>query len=114
MTLGAGETRTVVFAPEQFPKLRVRIRSCGGRTQMGKPHLEALRMSFRVDGKLSDESVARVGIREVTSELTDKGARLFRLNGEPVLMRGGGWSAGYVAARVAAANCKSSSRWCAT
>ena len=33
-----------------------------------------------------------MGIREITSELTDKGARLFRVNGKPVLVRGGGWS----------------------
>jgi exo-1,4-beta-D-glucosaminidase len=92
VTLDAGETRTVVFAPEQFPKLRVQHPPLWWPYQMGEPHLEPLRMSFRTDGKLSDERVAQVGIREVTSELTDKGARLFRVNGKPVLVRGGGWS----------------------
>jgi exo-1,4-beta-D-glucosaminidase len=92
VTLDAGETRTVVFAPEQFPKLRVEHPPLWWPYQMGEPHLEALRMSFQVNGKLSDERVAQVGIREVTSELTDKGARLFRVNGKPVLVRGGGWS----------------------
>jgi exo-1,4-beta-D-glucosaminidase len=92
VTLNAGETRTVVFAPEQFPKLRVEHPPLWWPYQMGEPHLEALRMSFQVNGKLSDERVAQVGIREVTSELTDKGARLFRVNGKPVLVRGGGWS----------------------
>ena len=34
----------------------------------------------------------RFGIREITSELTGTGARLFRINGKPLLIRGGGWS----------------------
>ncbi|MGB9417262.1 MAG: sugar-binding domain-containing protein [Acidobacteriaceae bacterium] len=92
VTLDAGETRTVVFAPEQFPKLRVEHPPLWWPYQMGEPHLEALRMSFRTGGKVSDERVAQVGIREVTSELTDKGARLFHVNGKPILVRGGGWS----------------------
>jgi exo-1,4-beta-D-glucosaminidase len=92
VTLESGESRTVVFTPEQFPKLRVKHPPLWWPYQMGEPHLEALRMSFRTGGKVSDERVAQVGIREVTSELTDKGARLFRVNGKPVLVRGGGWS----------------------
>jgi exo-1,4-beta-D-glucosaminidase len=32
------------------------------------------------------------GIREITSELTANGSRLFRVNGKPILIRGAGWS----------------------
>jgi exo-1,4-beta-D-glucosaminidase len=32
------------------------------------------------------------GFREVTSELTANGSRLFRVNGKPILIRGAGWS----------------------
>ena len=28
----------------------------------------------------------------MTSELTDKGHRLFKVNGKPILIRGGGWA----------------------
>jgi exo-1,4-beta-D-glucosaminidase len=92
VTLDAGETRTVVFTPEQFPQLKVQHAPLWWPYQMGDPHLETLRMSFRAGGKVSDEAIAKVGIREITSELTDKGARLFKVNGRPVLIRGGGWS----------------------
>jgi exo-1,4-beta-D-glucosaminidase len=34
----------------------------------------------------------RFGIREITSEATAKGARLFRVNGRRILIRGGGWA----------------------
>jgi exo-1,4-beta-D-glucosaminidase len=92
VALDAGESRTVVFTPEQFPQLRVQHAPLWWPYQMGDPHLETLRMSFRTGGELSDEAIAKVGIREITSELTEKGARLFRVNGRPVLIRGGGWS----------------------
>ena len=92
VTVKPGENRTVVFEPEQYPQLKVSHPKLWWPYQMGDPHLETLRMSFRSDGKPSDEAVVRVGIREITSELTDKGARLFRVNGRPLLIRGGGWS----------------------
>ena len=93
----------MVFAPEQFPKLRVEHPPLWWPYQMGEPHLEALRMSFRTGGKVSDERVAQVGIREVTSELTDKGARLFQVNGKPVLSARRRLVRGHAAARAAAA-----------
>ena len=60
--------------------------------QMGTPHLETLTLIFEENGKVSDEQSVRFGIREITSELTDKGYRLFRVNGKPILIRGAGWS----------------------
>ena len=34
----------------------------------------------------------RFGIREASSELTPEGHRLFKVNGRPILVRGGGWA----------------------
>ena len=42
--------------------------------------------------ELTEQARAGSVMREVTSELTAKGARLFRVNGKPILIRGGGWS----------------------
>jgi exo-1,4-beta-D-glucosaminidase len=92
VSLDAGESRTIAFTPTQFPQLHLAHPQLWWPNQMGDAHLETLRMSFRTHGSLSDEAMARVGLREVTSELTDKGARLFRVNGRPILIRGGGWS----------------------
>jgi exo-1,4-beta-D-glucosaminidase len=90
--LAPHEDKTVEFSPDKFPQLRVRDPQIWWPWQMGQPHLETLTLRFVADGRLSDEQSARVGIREVTSELTDKGHRLFRVNGKPILIRGGGWS----------------------
>jgi exo-1,4-beta-D-glucosaminidase len=90
--LAAHEDRTVVFTPEQFPQLKIRNPRPWWPYQMGDPHLEQLAMSFAVQGQTTDEKSVEFGIREITSELTATGGRLFRINGKPLLIRGGGWS----------------------
>jgi exo-1,4-beta-D-glucosaminidase len=59
---------------------------------MGDPHLERLTVSFAEQGIKTDERSVDFGIREITSELTSNGSRLFRVNGKPILIRGAGWS----------------------
>ncbi|MGA7707180.1 MAG: sugar-binding domain-containing protein, partial [Acidobacteriaceae bacterium] len=90
--LAAGESKNVSFTPEQFPQLKLKHPAIWWPAEMGSHPLETLTVHFVVGGKTSDTATARVGIREVTSELTAKGGRLFRINGKPILIRGGGWS----------------------
>jgi exo-1,4-beta-D-glucosaminidase len=90
--LAPHEDKTVSFTPEKFPQLRVRNPRIWWPWQMGKPNLETLTLRFTLNGKVSDERSVQFGIREVTSELTDQGHRLFRVNGKRILVRGGGWS----------------------
>jgi len=90
--LAANEDKTVVFTPEQFPVLHVHNPQPWWPYQMGEPHLERLTLSFSApDGETDSQSVD-FGFREITSELTATGARLFRINGKPLLIRGAGWS----------------------
>jgi exo-1,4-beta-D-glucosaminidase len=90
--LQPNEEKTVTFTPEQFPRLRLRNPKVWWPWQMGQANLETVTVKFASNGEVSDEQSARFGIREITSELTDKGHRLFRVNGKPILIRGGGWS----------------------
>jgi exo-1,4-beta-D-glucosaminidase len=90
--LQPGEDKTVVFDPQQYAELHVKHPTLWWPYQMGTPHLETATVAFEVSGKISDEQSVRFGIREVTSELTDKGFRLFKVNGKPILIRGAGWS----------------------
>jgi exo-1,4-beta-D-glucosaminidase len=92
VTLTAHEDQTIVFSPEQFPALRVQNPKPWWPRQMGEPHLEHLAVSFTTDGHITDEQNTNFGIREITSELTSNGSRLFRVNGKPILIRGAGWS----------------------
>ncbi len=90
--LGAHEDRTVIFTPEQFPALRIQNPKLWWPYQMGQPHLERLTMKFSAPGQIADEQSVEFGIREITSELTANGSRLFRVNGKRILVRGAGWS----------------------
>ena len=90
--LAAHEDKAVVFTPEQFPALRMKSPKPWWPYQMGDPHLEHLTMSFAENGVKTDEQSVDFGIREITSELTSNGSRLFRVNGKPILIRGAGWS----------------------
>ena len=92
VTLAAHEDKTVVFSPEEFAQLKLHDAEPWWPAQMGTPHLEQLSMSFEAGGVKSDEQTVQFGIREITSELTGTGARLFRVNGKPLLIRGAGWS----------------------
>ncbi len=90
--LAPHEDRTVVFTHEQIPELRVHDPKLWWPAQMGSPHLERVAVSFSTQGHVTDEQSAEFGIREIASEQTTNGSRLFRVNGKPILIRGGGWS----------------------
>ena len=90
--LAPHEDKTVVFTPENFSQLKIRNPRVWWPEQMGTPNLETLTLRVVENGKTSDEKSVRFGIREMTSELTDKNYRLFRVNGKPILIRGAGWS----------------------
>jgi exo-1,4-beta-D-glucosaminidase len=90
--LAAHEDRTVVFTGDKFPALRIGNPQPWWPSQMGQPHLERLTVRFAVHDEITDEQSVDFGIREITSELTPSGGRLFRINGKPILIRGGGWS----------------------
>jgi exo-1,4-beta-D-glucosaminidase len=82
---------SATFTPEQYPELRIKDPKIWWPAEMGTPNLHRLTLRFLVDGQLSDESGVRFGIREVTSELTPQNYRMFRVNGKPILIRGGAW-----------------------
>jgi exo-1,4-beta-D-glucosaminidase len=90
--LAAHEDRSVLLTPDKFPQLHVHAPTPWWPYQMGIPHLEHLTIGFNEGGKLSDERSIDFGFREITSELTANGSRLFRINGKPLLIRGGGWA----------------------
>ena len=92
MELSAHEDRSVVLTPMQFSQMRFHSPVPWWPYSMGTPHPEKLTVEFHEQGKLSDEKTIDFGFREITSELTANGSRLFRINGKPLLIRGGGWT----------------------
>jgi exo-1,4-beta-D-glucosaminidase len=94
--LAAGESKDVVFKPDQYPHLNLSHPRLWWPAQMGTPNLYDLRLAFEVNGELSDESRTKFGIREITSEVTElplnRSKRVFKINGKNILIRGGGWT----------------------
>jgi exo-1,4-beta-D-glucosaminidase len=90
--LSGGESKLVKLAPEQFAKLKLTHPRLWWPYQMGTPHLYTAKLRFEIGTRVSDSASVTFGIREVTSELTEKGHRLFKVNGKKVLIRGAAWA----------------------
>jgi exo-1,4-beta-D-glucosaminidase len=90
--LKAGEIKTVRFSPGKFAALKLTRFHLWWPYTMGQPFLYSAQISFEVAGHVSDSAATKFGIREVASELTDKGFRLFKINGRKVLIRGAAWA----------------------
>ncbi|HEX8817497.1 MAG TPA: glycosyl hydrolase family 2 [Terriglobales bacterium] len=90
--LAASESKTITFSPEQYPQLHLAHPRLWWPYQMGKPEMYTADLRVETDGKISDATAVRFGIREVTSQLTDKNYRLFKINGNNLLIRGAAWS----------------------
>jgi exo-1,4-beta-D-glucosaminidase len=90
--LRGGESKLVKFTPERFAGLKLAHPRLWWPYQMGTPHLHTAKLSFEIGEQVSDAATVTFGIREVTSELTEKGHRLFKVNGKKVLIRGAAWA----------------------
>jgi len=90
--LAPGESKDVIFEPDKFEPLNFTHPRLWWPAQMGKPDLYSLSLEFDVNGKLSDRTETRFGIREVTSALNADQRRVFAVNGKKILIRGGGWA----------------------
>ncbi len=92
VTIAPHDSTYVRFTPDSFPQLHIANPRLWWPAELGKPELYALDLSFEALGRPSDRQHMLVGIREITSESTPKGGRLFRVNGRRILIRGGGWA----------------------
>jgi len=90
--LAASESKEVNFTPNKFPQLTIKQPRLWWPSQVGPQNLYDLNLEVKVDGATSDSDVVRFGVREITSELNGHGYRVFKVNGRPVLVRGGGWA----------------------
>ncbi len=92
VSLGPQETKRLRLDAEQFPELRLSEPHLWWPHDLGEPHLYSLDVEFESEGRVSDRRSVRFGVRSVSDYFTEEGHRGFRVNGEPVLIRGGGWT----------------------
>jgi exo-1,4-beta-D-glucosaminidase len=92
VSLAPNETELVTFTPEQFRQLNISHPRLWWPAAMGQPNLSELELDFEVDGHISDHQTIRFGMREVSSEMDQEKQLVFKINGQKILIRGGGWS----------------------
>jgi exo-1,4-beta-D-glucosaminidase len=98
VTVPASTTQTVTFSPSAFPTLTIANPQFWWPYQMGAQPLYTLATSVSQNSTVLDSTSETFGIRNVTSSLVGSsagepsGARAFKINGVPVVIRGGGFS----------------------
>lgn len=90
--LAAHETKTVTFSPADTPGLHLTAPKVWWPAGMGGQPLYDLDLTASVAGTTSDTAHESFGIRDVKAPLNTDGARQYRINGRPLLIKGGGWS----------------------
>ena len=92
LNLFRGETQEVHFTPEEFPQLIIKNPRLWWPIFKGNPELYELKLTVSIDGKVSDETKTRFGIREITSDQnTPDNSRQFYVNGKKLFIRGTNW-----------------------
>ena len=97
VTVPADETQTVSFAPGGFPSLTIAHPQVWWPYQLGAQPLYTLGVTVAQGGTQFNSTSETFGIRTVTSYLTGSnaiepsGARAFKINGVPIVIRGGGF-----------------------
>ena len=91
IALSPHEKRHVAFSPDDFEQLVVDNPRVWWPNPVGPQELYELHLAASVDGRLSDSTRVRFGIRNITSALNDEGWRCFVVNGRRILIRGGAW-----------------------
>ncbi len=92
VSLAAREKRILRFTPEATPALVVKNPKLWWPYRMGEQNLHVLKLELDAAGRASDAQQVRFGIQQYESELTQDGHRLYKINGRPILIRGGGWA----------------------
>lgn len=89
--LAAGETKEVVFSPEEFKSLSLKNPRLWWPHPVGPQNMYRAEFSVIVDGNVSDQLSVPFGIREVSTYINDEGWRGYKVNGKNILIRGGAW-----------------------
>ena len=97
VTVPASTTQTVSFTPSSFPSLTISSPQVWWPYQLGAQPLYTLGVTVAQGSTQYNSTSETFGIRTVTSYLTGSnsiepsGARAFKINGVPIVIRGGGY-----------------------
>ena len=91
ISLERGETRKVIFSPENSPELNIEDPRIWWPNHLGDPEMYSLNMSISIDQNISDQTILKFGIRDVKDYINESGHRGYKINGKKVQIMGAGW-----------------------
>jgi exo-1,4-beta-D-glucosaminidase len=92
VSVAGGVTQRVSLDGSDHPGLHLTKPRLWWPVGYGTPELYSLQVRVNAGNNVSDERTIRFGVREVTSDLTSEGYRLYLINHRPILIRGAGWA----------------------
>ena len=91
VSLKPREEKTISFLSSEFSKLKLNNPKLWWPHTLGEPSLYSAKIEAYVNNEISDTKSLDFGIREVSEYFTKEGHRGYKINGEKILIRGGGW-----------------------
>ncbi|MCF6241456.1 MAG: glycoside hydrolase family 2 [Bacteroidales bacterium] len=91
ISLNAGETKKVLLNSKEFKQLHIENPKLWWPHTIGTPNLYKAEVHFSINNKLSDRTQFKFGIRKIEDYFTKEGHRGFKINGQKISIRGGGW-----------------------
>jgi exo-1,4-beta-D-glucosaminidase len=92
VTIEANSKKTVEFSAEDYAQLKFNNPRLWWPIHLGDPNLYDLDLEFRINDAISDISQTRFGIREFEDYWLNKIHRGYKVNGQKVMIKGGGWT----------------------
>ncbi len=92
VTLAPKEKRRLTLSASEFPQLRLQNPRLWWPNNLGDPNLYRLELTALVGNSVSDRQEVSFGVRSVSDYINEQGYRGYRINGKPVLIKGGGWA----------------------
>lgn len=89
--LEPNQEKEVVFSPEAFSRLRLSSPRLWWPVNMGEPNLYDMEITASLGREKSDRKSFRFGIRQIEDYRNEDDHLGFKVNGQKVLIRGGGW-----------------------
>ncbi len=89
--LKSAEIQNIILNSDEFPQLRIQNPKLWWPHNYGEPNLYDIHLECIIDEHLSDQADFKFGIRKAEDYINDNGYRGFKINGEPILIKGGGW-----------------------
>ena len=92
VSIDPGETKEIIFDPGSYKQLSIKDPKLWWPYELGEPYLHELTVSYSAEGVTSDSKTKHFGIREFTGSRDEFDRWCAELNGEKIMIRGGGYA----------------------